>query len=157
MHNKAYTLYSLLIAITLLFTGDISADNHSQKQKNGYKVDFDNPETPAKALNDTQNKNKSTDTENPELKILLFGKGHALVLEPGKMKNTRLEYGNTDNSLPAKVTELENQGVKYIICDPPVTNTKNSNKDHITTNISNTTSSSELTRLRAMGYHCTEP
>jgi len=157
MHNKAYILYSLLIAITLLFTGDISADNHSQKQKKVYKVDFDNPETPAKAFNDTQKKNRSTDTKNPELKILLFDKGHALVLEPGAMKNTRLEYGNTDNSVQTKVTELENQGVKYIICEPPVTNIKNSNKDHLTTNISNTTSTSELTRLRAMGYHCAEP
>lgn len=157
MHNKAYTLYSLLIAITLLFSGDISAEIHSQKQKKVYKVDFDNPETPAKAFNDTQNKNRSTDTENPEFKILLFGKGHALVLEPGAMKNTRLEYGNTENSLPAKVTELENQGVKYIICEPPVTNTQNSNKDHYTTNTSNTTSASELARLRALGYHCAEP
>ncbi len=157
MPNKANTLYSLLIAITLLFAGNIIADNHDQKQKNVYTVDFNNPETATKAFNDTQNKNKSTDTENPELKILLFDKGHALVLEPGAMKNTRLEYGNTDNSLQTKVTELENQGVKYIICKPPVTNTKNSNNNLYNTNISNTPSASELTRLRAMGYQCAEP
>ena len=157
MPNKANTLYSLLIAITLLFTGNIIADNHSQKQKNIYNVDFDNPKIATKAFNDTQIKNDTTDTENPELKILLFTKGHALVLEPGTMKNTRLEYGNTDNSLQTKVTELEKQGVKYIICEPPVTNTKNSNNKLYNTNISNTTSASELTRLRAMGYQCVEP
>ena len=157
MPNKANTLYSLLIAITLLFTGNIIADNHSQKQKNIYNVDFDKPKTATKAFNDTQIKNDTTDTENPELKILFFAKGHALVLEPGTMKNTKLVYGNTDNSLQTKVTELEKQGVKYILCEPPVTNTKDSNNTLYKTNISNTTPASELTRLRAMGYQCVEP
>ncbi len=156
MPNKANTLYSLLIAITLLFSGDIIADNHSQKQQNVYKVDFDNTKTATKAFNDTQIKNESTDIENPQLKILLFAKGHALVLQPGTMKNTKLVYGNTDDSLQTKMTQLEKQGVKYIICEPPA-NTKNSNNTFYNTNISNTTPASELTRLRAMGYQCAEP
>ena len=152
------TLYFLLAAITLLFTGSVIADDYSPKQKTVYKVDFDNPETQTKVLNNTQNKISTADTENPELKILLFGRGHALLLEPGAINNTKLKYGETEESLQAKVTELENQGIKYIICEPPATNTKNSNKNNIyNTNISNTTSDSELTRLRAMGYKCVEP
>jgi intracellular sulfur oxidation DsrE/DsrF family protein len=157
MPNKVNTLYSLLIAITLLFSGDIIADNDSQKQKNVYKVDFNNPETPGKAFNQSQNKNNTTDTGDPELKILFFDQGHALVLQPGSMKNARLEYGNTDNSLQTKVTELEDQGVKYIICTAPVGNTKSSSNNLYNTNISNTTSAAELARLRAMGYQCAEP
>lgn len=152
------TLYFLLTAITLLFTGSVIADDYSPKQKTVYKVDFDNPKTQTKALNNTQNKTNTADTENPELKILLFGRGHALLLEPDAINNTKLKYGETEESLQAKVTELENQGIKYIICEPPATNTKNSNKNNIyNTNISNTTSASELTRLRAMGYKCVEP
>lgn len=152
------TLYFFLTAITLLFTGSVIADNYSQQQKTVYKVDFDNPKTPTKALNNTQNKTNTADTENSELKILLFGKGHALLLEPDAIDNTKLQYGETEESLQAKVTELENQGVKYIICEPPAANTKNSNKNILyNTNISNTTSASELTRLRTMGYKCVAP
>jgi intracellular sulfur oxidation DsrE/DsrF family protein len=152
------TLYFLLTAITLLFTGSVIADDYSQKQKSVYKVDFDNKKTQTKVLNNTQNKASTADTENTELKILLFGRGHALLLEPDAINNTKLKYGDTEESLQAKVTELENQGIKYIICEPPATNTKNSNKNNIyNTNISNTTSDSELTRLRAMGYKCVEP
>ena len=152
------TLYYLLTAVTLFFTGNIIADDYSPKQKTVYKVDFDNPETQTKALNNSQNKTSTADTENPELKILLLGKGHALVLEPGAINNTKLKYGETEESLQAKVTELENQEIKYIICKNPSANTKKSNKNNTyNTSISNTTSASELARLRAMGYKCVEP
>ncbi len=152
------SLYCLLMAVTLLFTGNVIADNHSQQKKTVYKVDFDKTKTHTKTQNKSQYKTSSTNNEDPELKILLFNRGHALVLEPGAMPNTKLKYGETESSLQNKVTELENQGIKYVICEPPATNTKNSNNKNIyNTNISNTTSASELTRLRAMGYKCAEP
>jgi len=152
------SLYCLLMAVTLLFTGNVIADNHSQKKKTLYKVDFDKTKTHTKTQNESQYKNSSTNNEDPELKILLFNRGHALILEPGAMPNTKLKYGETESSLQNKVTELENQGIKYVICEPPATNTKNSNNKNVyNTNISNTTSASELTRLRAMGYKCVEP
>ena len=148
------SLYHLLTTLTLLFAGNVMADNLSAKQKTIYKVDFNHPKTHTKTLNNPQNKTNTTDTENPELKILLFGQGHALVLEPETMENTKLEYGKTESSLQTRMTELENQGIKYIICERPETNTKNNLYD---TNISSTTSASELTRLRALGYKCVEP
>ena len=151
------SLYSLLMAVTLLVTNNVIADNQSQQKKTVYKVDFDKTKTHTKTPNESQYKTNSSNNEDPELKILLLNRGHALVLEPGAMTNTKLKYGETESSLQNKVTELENQGIKYIICDPPATNTKNSNSKVYNTNISNTTSASELTRLRAMGYKCVEP
>lgn len=152
------SLYSLLMAVTLLFTNNVIADNQSQQKKTVYKVDFDKTKTHKKTPSENQYKTNSTNNEDPELKILLLNRGHALVLEPGAMTNTKLEYGETENSFQSKVTELENQGIKYIICAPPATITKNSNNTNVyNTNISNTTSASELTRLRAMGYKCVEP
>jgi intracellular sulfur oxidation DsrE/DsrF family protein len=146
------------MAITLLFTNNVIADNQSQQKKTVYKVDFDKTKTHKNTQRESQYKTDSTNNEDPELKILLLNRGHALVLEPGAMTNTKLEYGETENSLQSKVTELENQGIKYIICEPPATITKNSNNRNVyNTNISNTTSASELTRLRAMGYKCVEP
>ena len=149
------SLYSLIMAVTLLFTNDVIADNQSQQKKTVYKVDFDKTKAHTKTQSESQYKTNSTNNEDPELKILLLNRGHALVLEPGAMTNTKLEYGETENSLQSKVTELENQGIKYIICEPPATNSNN--KSVYNTNISNTTSASELTRLRAMGYKCVEP
>ena len=146
------------MAVTLLFTDNVIADNHSQQKKTVYQVDFDNTKTHKKTPNENQYKNNSTSNDDPELKILLLNRGHALVLEPGAMSNTKLQYGETESSLQSKVTELENQGIKYIICEPPATNTKKSNNSNVyNTNISNTTSAAELTRLRAMGYKCNEP
>ena len=113
------TLYSLLTAIALLFTGNVIADDHSQKQKTVYKVDFNTPNTQTTTLNDSQNKTDTANTEDPELKILFFNQGRALVLEPGAIPGTKLEYGETNNSLQTKMTELENQGAKFIICEPP--------------------------------------
>ena len=149
------SLYSLLIAVTLLFTDNVIADNHSQQKETIYKVDFNNTSTQTRTQNVSQYKTNSTSNEDPELKILLLNKGHALVLEPGAMANTKLKYGETESSLQSEVTELENQGIKYIICEPPATNSNN--KKVYSTNISKTTSASELTRLRAMGYKCVKP
>ena len=155
---SSYRLYSLLIAITLLSSGSVIADDSSQQKKTVYKVNFDNPKTPTKALNENQYKTSPADTKDPEFKILFFNQGRALALEPGAISGTKLEYGETESSLQNKVTQLDNQGIKYIICEPPATNTKSSNKNNnYNTNISNTTSADELTRLRAMGYQCTEP
>lgn len=156
---KPNSLYALLIAaVTLLFTNNVIADNHSQQQKTVYKVDFDKTKTHTKTQNQSQYKTSSTNNEDPELKILLLNRGHALVLEPGAMPNTKLKYGETESSLQSKVTELENQGIKYIICEAPATNTTNSNKKNVyNTNIRDTTSAAELARLRAMGYKCVAP
>jgi hypothetical protein len=148
------SLYYLLLAITLLFTNNVIADNLSHQKKTVYKVNFDKTKT----QNESQYKTSSTNNDDPELKILIFNRGHALVLEPGAMPNTELIYGETESSLQNKATELENQGIKYVICEPPEINTKNSNNKTVySTNISNTTSAAELTRLRAMGYKCVEP
>jgi len=109
---KSNTLNFLLTAITLLFAGNVIADNHSQKQKTVYKVDFNNPEMHTKTLNgyDNQNQNKAraADTADPELKILLFGKGHVLSLEPGAIKNTKIEYGEAEDLSPANVLKPGN-------------------------------------------------
>ena len=45
------SLYSLLIAVTLLFTDNVIADNHSQQTKTTYKVDFNREEEKAKRMN----------------------------------------------------------------------------------------------------------
>ena len=152
------TLYSLLTAITLLFTGNVIADDYSQKQNTVYKVGFDNPKTPAKALNDKQNKTNTANTEDPELKILFFNQGRALVLEPDAIPGTKLEYGEANNSSQTKITELEDQGVKFIICEPPSSITKNNIQKNIyKTNKNSTATDAELSRLKALGYKCVTP
>ena len=155
---NSYTVYSLLTAITLLFTGNVIADDHSQKQKTVYKVDFNKPNTQTKALNNKQNKTNTANTEDPELKILFFNQGRALVLEPGAIPGTKLEYGDANNSLQTKMTELENQGVKFIICEPPSNITISNIENNVyKTNKKSTTTDAELSRLKALGYKCVEP
>ena len=155
---NSYTIYSLLIAITLLFTGNVIADDYSQKQKTVYKVGFDNPKTGTKVLNDNQNKTDTADTEDPELKILFFNQGRALVLEPGTTPGTKLEYGEANNSSQTNMTELENKGVEFIICEPPSDITKsNIEKNIYKTNKNSTATDAELSRLKALGYKCIEP
>ena len=155
---NSYTVYSLLTAITLLFTGNVIADDHSQKQKTVYKVDFNKPNTQTKALNNKQNKTNTANTEDPELKILFFNQGRALVLEPGAIPGTKLEYGDANNSSQTKIAEQENQGVKFIICEPPSNiNTSNIEKNIYKTNKNTTATDAELSRLKALGYKCVEP
>ncbi len=152
------TLYSLLTAITLFFTSNVIADEHYQKQKTVYKVDFDSPKTRTKAFNDKQNKTNAANTEDPELKILFFNQGRALVLEPGAIPGTKLEYGDANNSSQTKIAEQENQGVKFIICEPPSNiNTSNIEKNIYKTNKNSTATDAELSRLKALGYKCVEP
>ena len=152
------TLYALLTAITLLFTGNVIADDYSQKQKTVYKVGFNEPNTQTKALNNKQNKTNTANTEDPELKILFFNQGRALVLEPDAIPGTKLEYGDANNSSQTKMAEQENQEVKFIICEPPSNiNTSNIEKNIYKTNKNTTATNAELSRLKALGYKCVEP
>ena len=152
------TLYALLTAITLLFTGNVIADDYSQKQKTVYKVDFNEPKTRTKTLNNNQDKTSTANTEDPELKILFFNQGRALVLEPDAIPGTKLEYGDANNSSQTKIAEQENQGVKFIICEPPTKITKsNIGKNVYKTNKNSTATDAELSRLKALGYKCVEP
>ncbi len=152
------TLYSLLTAITLFFTSNVIADEHYQKQKTVYKVDFNEPKTRTKTLNNNQDKTSTANTEDPELKILFFNQGRALVLEPGAIPGTKLEYGDANNSSQTKIAEQENQGVKFIICEPPSNITKsNIGKNVYKTNKNSTATDAELSRLKALGYKCVEP
>ena len=96
----------------LLFASNVTADNYPQKKKKTYKVDFNNPEMQVKKLNNQQNKVTTEGTVDPELKILLFGKGHVLSLDPGTIKNTKIEYGETENLSPVNVVNPVNQDAK---------------------------------------------
>ncbi|MBN4063813.1 hypothetical protein JYT79_03425 [Cardiobacterium sp. AH-315-I02] len=108
---KSNILFFLLIATMLLFASNVIADNHPQKKTKTYKVDFNNPEMHVKTLNNQQNKIRADDAVDPEVKILLFGKRHVLSLEPGAIKNTKIEYGETENLSPVNVVEPKNQDI----------------------------------------------
>jgi len=103
---KLNILGFLLNIIILLFAGNVIADKHSHGQKKHYKVDFNNPQSKQDSLNTTHSSN-TDDFADLELKVLFFGERHILSIDPGTIKNTKTEYGNTENVTPSNATEIE--------------------------------------------------
>lgn len=106
----------LLTCISLLVGGIAVAGADYGKQKVVYHINYDDPKVQAGALRNIQNHINAVGEEKLELKVVMHGKGHSLLLTPDQLENTKLKLGNATDEMQTKITGLKNQGVGFQVC-----------------------------------------
>lgn len=148
-------IVALLFCTLLLFSSSASSENINTKQKTIYRVDFNYPEN-----NNSTEVNSQTriNTDNDNLKILLYGKGAALLLEPGIIKNTKLQLNDSNQSLKTEINNLKNQGINFIVCEHPIKGlSSNLENDFNNPEMQNSSAAARLQHLKNLGYLCIKP
>lgn len=151
---------SLAMAVALLFTGNILADDRYGKQKVVYHINYDDPNTQAGALRNIQNHINAVGAENLDLKVVMHGKGLSLLLAPDAVQNTKLKHGNATDEIQAKISGLKDQGVEFQVCSNTLRGKKiDMEKDLYDVEEVDIVPSgvAELARLQAMGYTYIKP
>jgi len=157
-HLRLYTLFTMLISTSFIFTGFATADEITKKKKTTYRVNFNQPEVKTDSLVNNNKQANNIATNQSDLKIILFHRGAGLILKPGALKSTKLEFGDSDNSTEKNIADLKNQGMNFIAC-------KNisaaGDNDEAFRNVSSNTITNnidaELQRLKSLGYDCVRP
>jgi len=137
-----------LIVSTFIFPGTAISEPHTTHTNYSYHVDFDNTQSQTEALDDIQKQVKNK-TDDKELKIILFGRGRALSLDANALSDTKIVYGNNNETIKNKISELKNKGVRLIICKKPT-----DLKRHYSTKQTSASIEKELQRLKSQGYNC---
>ena len=130
------------------------------KQKVVYHINYDNPKAQAGALRNIQNHINAVGKENLDLKVVLHGKGVALLLDPDSVKNTKLPMGNATQSITAKIDGLKEQKVSFHVCANTLRGKKISYEEDlydVTKGDIVPSGVAELAKLQAEGYTYIKP
>lgn len=148
-------LLTTLTYAALLISGSALSEETKTKQNTVYKVDFNYPKNNNKIQADSENR---FNAENENLRILLYGKGLALFLEPGTIKNTKLQFNDSNQSAKNEIYRLKSQGENFIVCENPSKDVKNNIENDFNNPEMNSISASDrLKRLHDLGYTCIKP
>jgi len=146
--NNPYLVHLLLgLVLSLSFNSVLAGSTAANQYK--YKVEFNHPEA-----NTDKSRSDHINIKNSELKILLFGKDHAIIIDTNEINNTKIQYQQSSTSLQNNIKKLETRGAKYIICEGPSINTEARKGRVYSTNIKQMKVQNEINRLRQLGYHC---
>lgn len=150
----------MLICMNMLLGGIAVAADSYGKQKVVYHINYDNPKAQAGALRNIQNHINAVGADNLEIKVVMHGKGLSLLLEPDAIENTKLEYGNANDVMQAKITGLKDQGVSFQVCANTLKGKKvNYKNDLYDVDEADIVPSgvAEVARLQAKGYGYIKP
>ncbi|MEZ5537438.1 MAG: DsrE family protein [Thiolinea sp.] len=132
MRSITKVLLSLMLGVSLLFAGNLAADERYGKQKVVYHINYDDPKQQNAALNNIQNHINAVGKENLELKVVMHGNGLALLVLPDALEDLpAFKYGNATDEMAAKIDGLKNQGVVFNVCANTVTGRKVNVEDHL--------------------------
>ena len=107
---------SLLVGLCLLTIAPVSALADAEKQKVVYHINYDDPKHQAAALRNIQNHINAVGADKLDLKVVMHGKGLALLLYPDAMDKTKMKLANADDKMQAKVAGLKDQGIEFQVC-----------------------------------------
>ena len=157
---KSKMLLAVFASLMMIFTSNSFANERYGKQKVVYHINYDNPKTQAGALRNIQNHISAVGKENLDLKIVMHGKGLALLLEPDAINNTKLKVGNATEAIQSKISGLKDQGVDFQVCANTLRGKKISYENDLydVDKVDIVPSGvAELARLQAMGYTYIKP
>jgi intracellular sulfur oxidation DsrE/DsrF family protein len=148
-----------ILATLLTFGQVLGEEDHYGKQKVVYHINDDDPAHQASALGNIQNHINAVGPGNLDLKVVMHGNGLSLLLYPDAAADTKLERGNANEALQAKITGLKNQGVDFLVCantlEAKQVELENlydvSEADVVPSGVA------ELSRLQGMGYTYIKP
>jgi intracellular sulfur oxidation DsrE/DsrF family protein len=139
--------------------GGFMRDAYYGKQKVVYHVNYYGAKAQAGALRNIQNHINAVGAENLDLKVVLHGNGVSMVVDPEYLAETKMEEGNADENMQAKIAGLKQQGVDFQICANTLRG-RNISRDALydTANENIVPSGvAELSRLQQMGYTYVKP
>lgn len=157
---KSKLLWIFFVCITILWTNQSIASERYGKQKVVYHINYDSPKAQAGAMRNIQNHINAVGNENLDLKVILHGKGLALLLAPDAQEHTKLKIGNATDDMQAKISGLKDQGVEFNVCANTLKGKKISyENDLYDVNKTDIVPSgvAELARLQSMGYTYIRP
>ena len=106
-----------MVGVLMLLNSNIFAGIGYDKQKVVYHINYDNPKKQAGALRNIQNHINAVGAENLDIKVVLHGKGLALLLDPDSLERLKkLKHANANDKMTAKIDGLKNQGVSFNVC-----------------------------------------
>jgi len=153
-------IWAFFICLTMLATSQVIAEESYGKQKVVYHINYDTPKTQAGALRNIQNHINAVGASNLDLKVVMHGKGLSLLLEPDAKENTKLKFGNANDTVQAKISGLKDQGVNFSVCANTLKGKKiNYENDLYDVSKEDIVPSgvAELARLQSMGYSYIKP
>jgi hypothetical protein len=107
----------LLIALPLLAAAPVfAADDGYSKQKVVYHINGYGAKQQAGALRNVQNHINAVGAENLELAVVMHGNGVSMVLYPDAAGDTKMQEGNADDQMQARIAGLKQQGVRFEVC-----------------------------------------
>ena len=157
---KSKLFIALIVCLSIFTVSQAFVENGYGKQKVVYHINYDNPKAQAGALRNIQNHINAVGAENLELKVVLHGNGLSLLLEPDALENTKLKFGNANDTMQAKITGLKDQGVGFNVCANTLKGKKiNYENDLYDVEKADIVPSgvAEVARLQAMGYSYIKP
>jgi len=153
-------LVTVFIAIVLMASSGLSADDRYGKQKVVYHINYDDPQAQAGALRNIQNHINAVGADNLDIKVVMHGKGLSLLLEPDAAGNTKLANGNATDAIQARIAGLKDQGVDFQVCGNTLKGKQvDFENDLYDVDAADVVPSgvAELSRLQGMGYTYIKP
>ena len=157
MRKSLYCVLSTLLLVGLSLPAFASA---YEPQKVVYHINYDDPKQQAGAMRNIQNHINAVGAEKLDLKVVLHGKGLSLLLTPDAQPDTKLKFGNADETMQAKVSGLKDQGVDFHVCANTLRGKKISKEEDlydVTDKDIVPSGVAELARLQSQGYTYIKP
>ena len=88
----------------------------ADKQKVVYHINYDDPKLETAALRNVQNHINAIGADKLDLKVVLHGDGLALLLYPDAKGHTKMQMGNANDEMQARIAGLKQQGVQFQVC-----------------------------------------
>lgn len=148
-----------VLAALLTFGPAVAQEDHYSTQKVIYHINFSDPQLQKAALGNIQNHINAVGAANLDLKVVMHGDGLSLLLYPDAAENTKLERGNADEILQARITGLKNQGIDFLVCANTLKGRQIEVDDLYDVSEEDIVPSgvAELGRLQGMGYAYIKP
>jgi intracellular sulfur oxidation DsrE/DsrF family protein len=117
MSRSSFRLLTILM-IGLLAHGSLlmAGENGYDKQKVVYHVNYYGAKEQTAALRNVQNHINAVGADNLELQVVLHGNGVAMLLYPDSVEGTKMQEGNADDQMQARIAGLKERGVEFKVC-----------------------------------------
>ncbi|MCF7992874.1 MAG: DsrE family protein [Thiohalocapsa sp.] len=117
--SRFLSLPAAAVAACLLAVAALPAvaeDSGYEKQKVVYHVNYYGAKEETAALRNLQNHINAVGAENLEAQVVMHGDGIALLLYPDAVEGTKMQEGNANDEMQARIAGLKEQGVEFKIC-----------------------------------------
>ncbi len=154
-NTNCYLAPVLFACCALLYSTNVLPE---QKAKKSYTVDFNNPPEKTETLNEIKDRINSTFADQPNMRMMIYGRGLAFFLDPGTIQNTSLQFNSNNQSAQKEIADLKSKNVDLIVCEKP----ENRSIRKITTDLdgrhlSTHKQNDRITHLKQQGYICIKP